>query len=80
ISDPLPQPLDFSHGVIVSFYMALQGPPPSPFTNYVSRRMVEPGWTCRNATGNLSNVLDKTTWAASGAQDICIVMIESFYP
>jgi hypothetical protein len=79
-SDPLPQPLDFSQGVIVSFYMAALGPPPSPFTNYVTRRMIEPGWTCRNAGGNLSNVLDKSGWGASGAEDIAVLMIESLYP
>jgi hypothetical protein len=74
ISDPLPQSLDFTQGVIVSFFTATTG------SQQVTRRNVEPGWSCQNATGNQSSTLDKSTWGISGSNSIGLLMVESFYP
>ena len=72
VSDPLPQSMDFTQGVHVAFYCV---------SGNITRRLVEPGWTTSNNSGNVSNVLDKSAWGVeSGVADISVLMIESLYP
>jgi len=71
ISDPLAQAIDFSQGVIISFYVV---------SGNITRRLVEPGWTCSSQGGNVSGNLDMSGWGLTGSDDISVLMIESLYP
>jgi hypothetical protein len=88
ISDPLPQGIDTSNGLMISGYVS--GPHLSGPVGWLRTRNPEADWYSRYRLGDYAAVLDKskvgdplkpaTGWVVGGVSDFAVLQVDAYYP